>query len=84
MPDRLFIYGSLQPGGANEHWNAEPGQLWLQRAREQWPSHMWINPVPEKHWGYTHSIGMIKEIFENRMVPMTLKGIEEGMKELVR
>ena len=77
-------YEIAYPGGANEHWNAEPGQLWLQRARETWPHHMWINPVPEKYWGHTHSIGMIREIFENRMVPMTLKGIEEGMKELAR
>ncbi|WP_137701980.1 vWA domain-containing protein [Marimonas lutisalis] len=77
-------YEIAYPGGANEHWNAEAGQVWLQRAREQWPNHMWINPVPEKYWGYTHSIGMIREIFEDRMVPMTLKGIEEGMKELSR
>ncbi len=77
-------YEVAYPGGANEHWNAESGQLWLQRAREQWPQHLWINPVPEKYWGYTHSIGMIREIFEDRMVPMTLKGIEEGMKELSR
>lgn len=77
-------YEIAYPGGANEHWNAESGQLWLQRAREQWPEHLWINPVPEKYWGYTHSIGMIREIFEHRMVPMTLKGIEEGMKELSR
>jgi uncharacterized protein with von Willebrand factor type A (vWA) domain len=77
-------YEIAYPGGANEHWNAESGQVWLTRAREQWPSHMWINPVPEKYWGYTHSIGMIRELFEDRMVPMTLKGIEEGMRELTR
>ena len=77
-------YEIAYPGGANEHWNAEPGQLWLTRAREQWPQHMWINPVPEKYWSYTHSIGMIRDIFENRMVPMTLKGIEEGMRTLTR
>jgi len=71
-------------GGANEHYNQEAGQVWLQRAREQWPSHMWINPVPQDQWGYTHSIRMINEIFEDRMVPMTLKGIEAGMKELTR
>ncbi len=71
-------------GGANEHWNEEPGQVWLERAREQWPSHMWINPIPEAHWRYTQSIRMIQEIFEDRMVPMTLKGIERGMKELSR
>lgn len=71
-------------GGANEHYNQEAGQVWLQRARDQWPAHMWINPLAEDHWGYTHSVGMIREIFEDRMVPMTLKGIEAGMKELTR
>ena len=77
-------YEIAYPGGANEHWNAEAGQVWLQRARDQWPDHMWINPVPEKYWGYTHSIGMIRELFEDRMVPMTLAGIEQGMKDLTR
>ncbi len=77
-------YEIAYPGGANEHWNAEAGQVWLERARQQWPDHLWINPVPEAYWGYTHSIGMIREIFEDRMVPMTLQGIERGMKELGR
>jgi uncharacterized protein len=40
--------------------------------------------LPEKHWQYTHSIQMIRELFGERMYPMTLKGIEAGMKELVR
>jgi uncharacterized protein with von Willebrand factor type A (vWA) domain len=71
-------------GGANEHWNEEAGQVWLQRARTQWPDHMWINPTPERYWRYTQSIGMISEIFEGRMVPMTLEGIDRGMKELGR
>ncbi|MBM7066722.1 VWA domain-containing protein [Actibacterium sp. 188UL27-1] len=75
-------YEILYPGGANEHWNAEPGQLWLARAREQWPNHLWINPLPERHWQYTQSISMIRQIFEDRMVPMTLDGISRGMREL--
>lgn len=70
-------------GGANEHWNEEAGQVWLERARDQWSQHLWINPVPERLWGYTQSIGMIREIFgADRMVPMTLEGIERGMKAL--
>ncbi|TCL09717.1 hypothetical protein BXY66_1774 [Shimia isoporae] len=77
-------YEIAYAGGANEHWNAEPGQIWLERAREQWSSNLWINPTPESHWQYTHSIQMIREIFENRMVPMTLAGLEQGMRELVR
>ncbi len=71
-------------GGANEHYNAESGETWLQRAREKWPDHIWINPVPEAQWQYTHSTKMIAQIFENRMHPMTLKGIDNAMKALVR
>ncbi len=75
-------YEIVHPGGANEHWNPEAGQVWLERAREQWPNHLWINPVPEKYWPYTQSIGLIQEIFDNRMVPMTLEGLERGMRVL--
>ncbi len=71
-------------GGANEHWNEEAGQVWLERARAQWPDHLWINPVKERLWGYTQSIGMIRDIFEGRMVPMTLEGLDRGMRELGR
>ncbi|MEM6579297.1 MAG: VWA domain-containing protein [Pseudomonadota bacterium] len=77
-------YEIAYAGGANEHWNAEAGQVWLARARTQWPDNLWLNPVPERHWAYTHSIGMVREIFEDRMVPMTLQGIEAGMKLLGR
>ena len=77
-------YEVAYPGGANEHWNAEAGSVWLQRACDQWPDHLWINPVPEKYWGYTQSIAMIQDVFADRMVPMTLDGISRGMKALTR
>jgi len=75
-------YEILHPGGASEHWNPEAGQVWLHRACTQWPNHLWINPVPEPHWGYTQSIRLISDIFANRMVPMTLDGIARGIKAL--
>jgi uncharacterized protein len=75
-------YEILHAGGANEHWNPEAGQVWLNRACAQWPNHLWINPVPEAHWGYTQSIRLIEQIFAGRMVPMTLEGISRGIKEL--
>ncbi len=75
-------YEILHPGGANEHWNAETGEVWLRRAREQWPDHLWINPLPEPHWQYTQSVGIIGQIFDARMVPMTLEGIDRGMRVL--
>ena len=77
-------YEIAYPGGANEHWNAEAGQVWLDRARAQWPDHLWINPVPRREWDYTHSIGMIRDLFDDRMVPMTLEGLDQGMKALLR
>ena len=75
-------YEIMYPGGANEHWNEEAGEAWLRRARETWPAHLWLNPVPERHWRHTQSIGMIHEIFEGRMVPLTLQGIDRGMRLL--
>ena len=75
-------YEILHPGGANEHWNPEPGKLWLERACAQWPAHLWVNPVPEPHWGYTQSTGLIRQTFGGRMVPMTLEGLARGIKEL--
>ncbi|TKD23070.1 VWA domain-containing protein [Rhodobacter capsulatus] len=69
-------------GGANEHWNAEAGSVWLDRARSQWPGHVWLNPVPERQWGYTQSIAMIQAAFEGRMFPLTLEGITRAMKLL--
>jgi len=75
-------YEILHPGGANEHWNPEAGQVWLNRACGQWPNHLWINPVPEQHWQYTQSIRLIREIFAGQMVPMTLEGIARGIKAL--
>jgi uncharacterized protein len=75
-------YEITHPGGAVEHWNAEPGEVWLRRAASQWPSHLWINPLPERHWKYTQSIRMIHAILAGNMVPMTLEGLTRGMKAL--
>jgi uncharacterized protein with von Willebrand factor type A (vWA) domain len=75
-------YEIVAPGGANEHWNAEAGAVWLARAREQWPNAVWINPVAEPHWGWTQSIGMIREAFDGRMFAMTLEGITGAMRAL--
>ena len=76
-------YEILMAGGANEHYNSESGQVWLERAMAQWPSNIWINPTMEKYWEYTQSTQIINEIFDKRMFPLTLKGLEQGMKALI-
>ena len=77
-------YEIAYPGGANEHWNAEAGEVWVRRALDQWPDAIWINPVAERLWGYTQSIAMIRELMGGRMFPMTLAGLEAATKELSR
>ena len=77
-------YEIVQPGGAVEHWNQESGEVWLRRALDHWNSAVWINPVRENLWGYTHSTQMIQQLFGDRMFSMTLQGIEGAMKELSR
>lgn len=77
-------YEVVMPGGANEHWNAESGEVWMRRALARFSKAAWINPTPEAHWRYTQSIGMISEIMEGRMYPMTLSGLEAATRELSR
>ena len=76
-------YEILFPGGANEHFNKIAGKDWLFKAISQWESHMWINPVPKKYWDYTQTIKMVSDIFSGKMVPLTLSGLDKGMKQLM-
>ena len=75
-------YEILQPGGANEHWNHEAGQVWLTRACSQWPHHLWINPLPVAHWQHSQSTDLIRKIFDGKMVPMTLDGLSRGIRDI--
>jgi uncharacterized protein with von Willebrand factor type A (vWA) domain len=75
-------YEVVYPGGAVENWNEESGETWLRRALDQWPQMIWINPVKENGWRYTQSTQMIQQLFSGRMYPLTLAGLDAGMKEL--
>ena len=77
-------YEIMQPGGSVEHMNEEPGSVWLERVTRTYPHAVWLNPVPEAQWGYTHSIKMVRQLFAGRMFPLTLTGLDQAMRELVR
>ncbi|MEI2383849.1 VWA domain-containing protein [Breoghania sp. JC706] len=77
-------YEIAYPGGAVEHWNAEAGETWLRRVTDLYSHAVWLNPVPEKHWAYTQSIEMIRQLMDGRMYPLTLEGLDAAMKELTR
>ncbi|MEO1310178.1 MAG: VWA domain-containing protein [Pseudomonadota bacterium] len=77
-------YEVTVPGGSVEYFNEEPGAVWMQRVFETYPSAVWLNPTPEASWEYSPSIGMLNQLIENRMFPLTLGGIEDAMAELKR
>ncbi|HZH50892.1 MAG TPA: VWA domain-containing protein [Microvirga sp.] len=77
-------YEIMVPGGSVEHWNEEAGQVWMQRLLNHFPRSVWLNPVTKSHWGYTQSINLMRQLFADRMYPLTLEGIDQAMRELVR
>lgn len=77
-------YEITVPGGSVEHWNEEPGQVWMERLLAHFHQAVWLNPVPQAHWSYTQSIAVIRQLISDRMYPLSLEGIDQGMRELVR
>lgn len=77
-------YEITYPGGSVEHWNEEPGAAWMSRITDLYNKAVWLNPVPERHWRYTHSIAIMRDLMKDRMYPLTLEGLEGAMKELAR
>jgi uncharacterized protein len=77
-------YEIVMPGGSVEHTNAESGQVWLERVTRTYPACVWLNPMPQEQWEYTPSIRMVRQLMGGRMFPLTLEGLDQGMRELVR
>lgn len=69
-------------GGSVEHWNAEPGALWLQRLFEHFPRAAWLNPVEQQRWSYTESIAAIRQWIDGRMFPLSPGGVAEAVEVL--
>ena len=77
-------YEITYEGGSVEHWNDEAGGLWLQRVTEIYENCVWLNPIAERYWEHTPSLQIIKQIFGDRMFPLTLEGLDHAMRELSR
>lgn len=75
-------YEIAYPGGSVEHWNEEPGALWLQRLLQHFHQAVWLNPQPQERWRYFQSVAMIQELMSERMYPMTLDGLSAAIQEL--
>lgn len=77
-------YEITQPGGSVEHFNEEAGIVWMRRLLDKYSHAIWLNPSDERYWSYTQSIGIFQKIMEGRMYPLTLAGLDAGMRELMR
>ncbi|MBT4161940.1 MAG: VWA domain-containing protein [Gammaproteobacteria bacterium] len=72
-------YEITHAGGSVEHWNEEAGAIWMQRMLDTFEKVIWINPTPQDTWEYSTSVSLIQKLVEDRMYPLTIAGIEEGM-----
>ncbi len=74
----------LRPGGSLEYMNDDAGADWLKRLTTVYQRSIWLNPTPEPDWGYHYTINVVRELLGGRMFPLTLDGLERGMKALTR
>ena len=77
-------YEIVQPGGSIEHWNSEPGAVWMSRLCAAFPLLVWLNPEPVARWQHTASVRILMELIGERMFPLTLAGLDSAMGELRR
>jgi uncharacterized protein with von Willebrand factor type A (vWA) domain len=75
-------YEIVYAGGSVEHWNDEPGSVWMKRLLNTYRKAIWLNPEPRQRWDYTPSTKIIRDIMDDRMYPLTVAGLDDGMKAL--
>ena len=75
-------YEIVYAGGSVEHWNEEPGAVWIKRLLNTYQKAIWLNPEPRERWDFTPSIKLTREIMDERMFPLTIAGLDEGIKAL--
>jgi len=75
-------YEIVYAGGSVEHWNDEPGAVWIKRLLNTYPKAIWLNPEPQNRWDYTPSVKLTRELMDDRMYPLTLAGLDNGIRAL--
>lgn len=71
-------------GGSVEHWNEEPGAVWMQRLTDTFDKVIWLNPEPRRSWDSTTSNVWTRQLLDQRMYPLTMQGIEDAIRYLSR
>lgn len=76
-------YEITYPGGSVEHWNEEPGSVWMKRLTDHFDKVIWLNPQAESQWNYYASIQIMQQLIDSKMYPLTLAGLGQGIKNLI-
>ncbi|HMP61687.1 MAG TPA: VWA domain-containing protein [Phenylobacterium sp.] len=77
-------YEITYPGGSVEHWSEEAGAVWVDRVSQIYEHMVWLNPTAERHWAHTPSIGVMRQLMNDRMFPLTIEGPDKAMREPAR
>lgn len=77
-------YEVTHVGGSIEHYNEEAGAVWIKRLTDVFDNVVWINPTPKDFWEHSYSIEVVRELVEDRMFPLSVKGLEEAMTLLTK
>jgi uncharacterized protein with von Willebrand factor type A (vWA) domain len=72
-------YEVTHVGGSIEHYNEEPGAVWMSRMTDAFERLVWLNPVGKDYWEHNYSIELVRELVEERMFPLSYNGLEEAM-----
>jgi len=72
-------YELYYTGGSIDHENEVAGIQWMQLLMDHFKDNIWLNPIAEPNWAFYQTIGMIRELFKNRMFPTTIEGLVKGM-----
>ncbi len=75
-------YEVVAEGGSVEHWNNEPGAVWMQRMQQHFSHCVWLNPEKPDYWETTPSIRIIRQLMHDRMFTLSVNGIQDAIDAL--
>jgi uncharacterized protein with von Willebrand factor type A (vWA) domain len=55
----------------------------MKRLLSHFDKSIWLNPQEERQWSYHSSIDIMKSIVANKMYPLTVEGLTQGIKALL-
>lgn len=73
-----------EKGGSVEHYNAVPGNVWLENLTNYFRRVVWLNPNPESVWSDIHTTVLIKRLLNDEMYPLNVAGIDMAARSLVK